>query len=203
MGVKSTGESSARSDFAEKDGVDLRNGKNMESCDPEEQITLTGRDYCNPISEVFISNSNLTSFHTDNADFEMQIQEVDSEISKFDKCEAHVENTSVVASQVPPISEKQLAPSMQTLVTQEQTHHVTKNSPPSNQGSKTLRTWKRLARDNPMETNPPLSPTAKKRSREEDVEYLPELPTKKSQVSKGESQKIPMAKATLQSRQAQ
>ena len=63
----------------------------MESCDPEEQITLTGRDYCNPISEVFISNSNLTSFHTDNADFEMQIQEVDSEISKFDKCEAHVE----------------------------------------------------------------------------------------------------------------
>ena len=91
---------------------------------------------------------------------------------------------------------------MQTLVTQEKTHHVTENSPPSNQGSKTLRMWKRLARDNPTETNPPLSPTAKKRSREEDIEYLPELPTKKSQVSTGESQKNPMAEAAQQSRQA-
>ena len=98
-----------------------------------------------------------------------------------------MENTSVGASQVPPISEKQLAPSMQTLVTQEKTHHVIENSPPSNQGSKTLRMWKRLARDNPTETNPPLSPTAKKRSREEDVEYLSELPTKgrKSEKSNG------------------
>ena len=98
-----------------------------------------------------------------------------------------MENTSVGASQVPPISEKQLAPSMQTLVTQEQTHHMIENSPPSNQGSKTLRMWKRLARDNPTETNPPLSPTAKKRSREEDVEYLLELPTKgrKSEKSNG------------------
>ena len=128
---------------------------------------------------------------------------MDSEISKFDKCGAHVENTLVGASQVPPISKKQLAPSMQSLVTQEQTHHVTKNSPPFNQGSKTLRTWKRLARDNPMKIDPPLSPMAKKRSKEEEVEYLPKLPTKKTHVSKGESLKNPMAEATQQSRQAQ
>ena len=114
-----------------------------------------------------------------------------------------MDSTLVGASQVPPFNEKNLAPSMQTLVTQEQNHHVIENSPPSNQGSKTLRTWKRMARDNPMETDPPLSPTAKKRSRVEEVEYLPELPTKKTQVSKGESQKNPMAEATQQSRQAQ
>ena len=98
MAVKSIGESSARSNSGEKEGIDLRTGKNMESCDPGEQITLTGWDYCNPISEVFISNSNLTSFHIDNVDFETQIQEIDSEISKFNKCEAHMENTSVGAS---------------------------------------------------------------------------------------------------------
>ena len=114
-----------------------------------------------------------------------------------------MDSTLVGASQVPPFNEKNLAPSMQTIVTQEQHHHMTENSPPSNQGSKTLRTWKRMARDNPMETDPPLSPTAKKRSRVEEVEYLPELPTKKTQVSKGESQKNPMAEAAQQSRQAQ
>ena len=92
---------------------------------------------------------------------------------------------------------------MQTQVSLEQHHQVKENSPTSNQGSKTLRTWKRLARENPMETDSPLSPTAKKRSREKEVEYLPELPTKKSQVSKGESQKNPMAEAAQQSRQTQ
>ena len=45
----------------------------------------------------------------------MQIQELDSEISKFDKCGAHVEHISIGVSQAPPINEKQLAPSMQTL----------------------------------------------------------------------------------------
>ena len=114
-----------------------------------------------------------------------------------------MEKISVGASQAPPTREKYLAPSMQTQVVLQQPHQVEENSPPANQVSKTLRTWKRLARDNPMETDSPLSPTAKKRSREEEVEYLPELPTKKSHVSKGESQKNSMAEATQQSRQAQ
>ena len=59
------------------------------------------------------------------------------------------------------------------------------------------------ASNNPMETDSTLTPMAKKRSREEEVEYLPEIPTKKSQVSKGESQKNSMAEAAQQSRQAQ
>ena len=113
----------------------MRNEKNKQTHDPGEQITLKGRDYGSPLIEVSISNSNLTAFHIDNAAFEMQIQELDSEISKFDKCGAHVEHISIGVSQAPPINEKQLAPSMQTLEPQDQTHHVIENSPSSNQGS--------------------------------------------------------------------
>ena len=111
-----------------------------------------------------------------------------------------MENNSVVAPLATPTSEKPLTPSMQSHEAQDQTHHVMDNSLPSNQGSKSLRTWKRLARDNPMETDPPQSPTAKKRNREEEVDYLPELPIKKSQVSKGESQQNLMAEAAQQAR---
>ena len=48
-----------------------------------------------------------------------------------------MDNILVGASHVPPINEKQLAPSMpaQSLVTQEQIDHVTENSPSPNQGS--------------------------------------------------------------------
>ena len=203
MAGKSTKENAARFDSGKEKDADLRTGTNMESHNSREQITLTDRECSNQFTEVFTSNPNLTSFHTDIADFETQIQDIDSEISKFDNCETHVEKISVSASQAPPTREKYLAPSMQTQVALQQPHQVKENSPPANQGSKTLRTWKRLARDNPMETDSPLRPTAKKRSREEEVEYLPELPTKKSQVSKGESQKNSMAKAAQQSRQAQ
>ena len=129
MSSKSTGVSSAGSDLGKKNDVEVRNGKKKEPRNTGEQITQTGRDSCNQIFEVIISNSNLTSFHTDTADFETQIQEIDSEISKFDKCEAHMDSTLVGASQVPPFNEKNLAPSMQTLVNQEQNHHVTENSP--------------------------------------------------------------------------
>nr|POE93752.1 hypothetical protein CFP56_30522 [Quercus suber] len=184
-------------------GVDLRNEKNKETRDPGEQITLKGREYGSPLNEVSISNSNLTAFHTDNVAFEMQIQELDLEISKFDKGDAHVEHTSVGVSQAPPTNEKQVAPSMQTFEPLDQPHHVTECSPSSNQGSQTLRTWRRLARDNPMKIDQPQSPTAKKRSRGEEIDYLHELPIKKAQVSKGESQKNLMAEAAQQSRQEQ
>ena len=53
---------------------------------------------------------------------------------------------------------------------QEQTPHVA--------ASKTLRTWKRLARDSSMETEISQGPTITKRYRDEDLEVLLELPTK-------------------------
>ena len=54
-----------------------------------------------------------------------------------------------------------------------------------------------------METKTPQGPTATKRHREEELEFLPELPTKKLQVSKGEQQQNSMVEAAQQPRQAQ
>nr|POE57305.1 uncharacterized protein CFP56_35163 [Quercus suber] len=179
---KATWENSDRSTSGEKGGVDLRNAKYKEVRDPGEQITLKGREYGSPLNEI---------------------QELDLEINKFDKGEAHVEHTSVGVSHAPPTNERQVAPSMQTFEPLDQPHHVTESSPSSNQGSQTLRTWRRLARDNPMKIDQPQSPTVKKRSRGEEKDYLHELPIKKAQVSKGESQKNLMAEAAQQSRQEQ
>lgn len=54
-----------------------------------------------------------------------------------------------------------------------------------------------------METNTPQGPTVTKRSREEVLEYFPELPTKQLQVSKEDSQQNLMVEATQQPCQAQ
>ena len=78
---------------------------------------------------------------------------------------------------------------------------MTETSPlPTN---RTLRTRKKLARDNTMNTETTQGPTAIKRSREEDLEFLPELPTKKLQVSTEDGQQNSMAEAAQRSRQAQ
>ena len=61
--------------------------------------------------------------------------------------------------------------------------------------NRTLRTWKKLGRDNTMETEATQGPTATKRNREEDLEFLPELPTKKLQVSMEDCQQNTMVEA--------
>ena len=54
-----------------------------------------------------------------------------------------------------------------------------------------------------METDTSQGPIDTKRSREEVMEYLPELPTKKLLVSKEDSQQNLMVEAAQQARQAQ
>ena len=188
--INSAGEKQVRFGSGKKDGAELDNGEKWETRDSREQTSLNDRESRNPISEVSISNSNLTACLTNNAAFEAQIHELDLEIKKFDKQETHVENNSVVVPLATPTNEKPLTSSMQNHEAQDQAHHVMDSSLPSVQGSKSLRTWKRLARDNPMETDPPQSPTAKKRNREEEVEYLPELPIKNHRFQREKANKI-------------
>ena len=110
----------------------------------------------------------------------------------------HVAETSPL----PANSAATLLPSLptHTQITQEHAPHVAETSPlPIN---RTLRTWKKLARDNTMNTETTQGPTAIKRSREEDLELLPELPTKKLQVSMEVGQQNTMAEAAQQPRQA-
>ena len=68
---------------------------------------------------------------------------------------------------------------------------------------RTLRTWKRVARDSTMETETSQGPMTTKRYRDEELEVLPELPTKKLQVSMEDCKQNKMVEAAQQPRQAQ
>jgi len=54
-----------------------------------------------------------------------------------------------------------------------------------------------------MDIETSQGPMATKRSREEDLKFLPELPTKKLQVSTKDGQQNSLVEAAQQSRQAQ
>ena len=126
-------------------------------------------------------------------------------IGKYDNKGEHVDLRTADTSQVLAKNGKQVTPSSpaQHAVSLEQSTHVIENSLSPTPTNRTLRTWKRLARETNMETDTSQGPTDTKRSREEVMEYLPELPTKKLQVSKEDSQQNLMVEAAQQARQAQ
>ncbi|KAF3957328.1 hypothetical protein CMV_017649 [Castanea mollissima] len=161
----------------------------MEIQDLREHITQSVRDTSNPTLKVIDSNPELNSFHTNNADFETQIQKLDLAIGNYDKRGEHVDPRTADTSQVLAKNGKQLTPSSpaQHAASLEQATHVVENSTPPIPTNGTLRMCKRLARETNMETDIPQGPTVTKRSREEVLEYFPRLPTKKLQVSKEDS----------------
>nr|POE91634.1 hypothetical protein CFP56_18587 [Quercus suber] len=77
------------------------------------------------------------------------------------------------------LSPSHIAPNQ---IIQEHATHVTDSLPPP--VNKTARTWKRLARDNNMEAAIKQGPSVTKRNREEEMEILPELPSKKLQPTR-------------------
>ena len=81
--------------------------------------------------------------------------------------------------------------------------HVTESNDPSSTECMTLRRWKKLARDVPMQTNPlPLNIGAK-RDRVEEEENQPELSTKKHQVSRVDVLNLSSVEAVQQPRRPQ
>ena len=175
----------------------------MEILETEAQSTPQSRNNNTPLIEVITPNSKLSTCHTNSIDFESQIQDIDATIGKYDICEEHVDHNPVGTSHFSANREKSLPPSLPAhpLIVQELASHVTEISPPPNSVNRTLRTWKKLARENIMETEitqgleTTQGPTASKRNREEDMEFLPELPTKKLQVSKEEDQQSSVVEA--------
>ena len=170
----------------EKDGANQVQETAMEIAETEALSKSESQNTRIPLNEVITSNSKLSTFHTNPVDFDAQIQEIDVALGKYENCEKHVasnlfdtSHVPVDTSHVPANNAATLTPSLptHTQTTQEHAPHVAETSPlPAN---RTLRTWKKLARDNIMDTETSQGPTATKRSREEDLEFLPELPTKK------------------------
>ena len=178
---KPTGVTTARAEPGEKGGADRVQVTEMETFKTKALITPKSRNNSTPLSEEIISNSNLSTCHTNSVDFGTQIQDIDAAIGKYDSCDEHVDHNQAGTSQVSANREKPLTPSLlaHPLITQELAPHVTENSPPPNPANRTLRIWKKLACENIMETEITQGPMASKRNKEEDLEFLPELPTKK------------------------
>nr|POE69914.1 hypothetical protein CFP56_66808 [Quercus suber] len=114
------------------------------------------------------------------------IQEIDVALGTVDSCEKHVASNLIDTSQVLANNDATVTPSMpaHSQKSQEQA--------PDAAANRTLRTWKRIARDSTMDTEITQGPTATKRHRDEDLEILPELPIKKIQVSMEDCQQIKM-----------
>ena len=81
-------------------------------------------------------------------------------------------------------------------------HVIDFNDPPSSE-CMTLRKWKKLARDIPMQNDPLSLITGAKRGRDEGEEIQPKLPTKKHQVLREDVHNLSSVEAIQQSRRPQ
>nr|POE86088.1 hypothetical protein CFP56_02455 [Quercus suber] len=227
---RTTERKTARSDAGEAEKADRMNVSDMETAETEAQIMPESHNKGTKINEVIFQNSTLPTCHFNSADFDAQDQEVDvaldsraSNVSSKITTTLHdsekivdpilnatphdslnnVEPKSNVASYDSATNTALLTPFhiVPNQIIQEHATQVTDIiSPPVN---KTARTWKRLARDNNMEAETKQGPSVTKRNREEEMEILPELPSKKLQVSKEDCQQNSMVEVAQQPRQAQ
>ena len=143
MAARPNGNNTSRPDYSENGGADRSQATDMETSDLGEHITSNLQKNSNPI---------------------IKIQEIDAAIGKFDSCGEHVNHKTEDTSRVSAHIEKPLSTSLpaHSQLIQEQEPHVTEVSAPLNPAIKTLRTWKKLARDNTMETEEIQYPTATK-----------------------------------------
>ena len=169
----------------------------MENSETGAQLSPESQENRSPINEVITSKSSLFTYHTDPIDFDAQLQEIDVALGTINDKENHVASSLIDNPHVLAKTEATATPPMtaHAQTSQELTHHVA--------AIKSLRTWKRVARESTMETEISQGPMNTKRYRDEDLEVLPELPTKKLQVSMEDCQQNKMVEAAQQPRQAQ
>ncbi|XP_075645287.1 uncharacterized protein LOC142616293 [Castanea sativa] len=140
------------------------------------------------INSVPISSSCLANL----PDFEIQIQEIDTAIMKFDhQISAPIlETAGSPHLLVPHEYELQITEETNEANTQDLYPHVADSSHALNSETNTLRKWKKLACDIHMMTDQTSFNTATKRGREAENDAQPELPLKKLQVSREDAQEL-------------
>ena len=195
--VRLAGTDPVRCDSDELNGADQQQVPDMENFKTGAQLSPESQENRSPINEVTTSKSFLFTYHTNPIDFDAQLQEVDVALGTINGKENHVASSLIDNPQVLAKTDATVTPLMtaHAQTSQELTHHVAAN--------RTLRTWKRVARDSSMETETSQGPMTTKRYRDEDLEVLPELPTKKFQVSMEDCQQNKMVEAAQQPCQAQ
>ena len=180
--------------------VDLHQVSHMDIADFTEDLMQISRPNLSPITRVINSIPNSSPSHIHSQDFENQIEEIDLALKKFDS------HTS------PLINKPTVTPTHANLVGDKsgdiidiQGDAANINSPHvinhnTSHDTHTLRTWKRLARNNIPPETPINHSVTHKRNRESDECAHPELPTKKFLVSKDDTENL-LVKAAEQPRQ--
>ncbi|KAK9995039.1 hypothetical protein SO802_024742 [Lithocarpus litseifolius] len=109
-----------------------------------------------PNHEVNDNVPNLFPYHTNLQKFEIQIQEIDTELGKFDHQHSELNHKTANIPHVPVFLEKELEISLNAreATFQDLTPHVTDSNDPPSSECMTLRKWKKLARDSPMQNDP-------------------------------------------------
>ena len=181
-----TGVGEVQADPKGGNGMDFPQASHMEMKEIREDTPWPNDIYNAPNLEVNVSVPNLFSSHTKLPDFETQIQEIDMELGKFDhqNSELFPKTANIPHVSASPEKELEISLNVREATSQDPHPHVTELNDPSSTECMTLRRWKKLARDVPMQTDPlPLNIGAK-RDRVEEKENQPELPSKKHQVSR-------------------
>nr|POF21965.1 hypothetical protein CFP56_67091 [Quercus suber] len=137
-------------------GVDFPHVSNMETTKDREEFSQPINISNAPNHEVNDYDPNLFPYHTNLQDFENQIQEIDTELGKFDHQHFELNHKTVNIPHISAFLEKEVEISLNAreATVQDLTPHVNdSNNPPSSE-CMTLRKWKKLARDIPMQNDP-------------------------------------------------
>lgn len=164
------------------DKMEAPHASHMETTESGEDnlLIFNANNVSNP--EVFKSVLISSSFHTNSHDFEIQLQEIDTTLMKFDHKSPDLISETTGSSHLLVSHDYDLEIPGESYTKEAQVHnlHVAIPDQSSNSKAKSIRKWKILARDTQlMHDQNPLS-TGTKRGREIEEVVQPELPTKKT-----------------------
>ena len=180
--------------------MDFPHASNMETTEVREDLPQPSDISNAPNHEVNDYVPKLFPYHTNVQDFGTQIQEIDTELGKFDHQHSELITKTANIPHISAFPEKELEISLNAreATPQDLIPHVTDFNDPPSSGCMTLRKWKKLAPDIPMQNDPLSLNTVAKRGRDEEEETQPELPTKKHQVSRVDVHNLSLVEAVQQ-----
>nr|POF15060.1 hypothetical protein CFP56_45280 [Quercus suber] len=137
-------------------GVDFPHVSNMETTEDREEFSQPINISNAPNHEVNDYVPNLFPYHTNLQYFENQIQEIDTELGKFDHQHSELNYKTVNIPHISAFPEEEVEISLNAreATVQDLTSHVNDSNDPPSPECMTLRKWKKLARDIPMQNDP-------------------------------------------------
>ena len=181
--------------------IDKPQISNLNSAKSVEALPQSTRPENFPNKEVMDFIPNLSISHNDNANFEFQINEIDSALDKFDQSRPHDNSMTAVVPKSTEINVNPSGENPRSIFTPLVSHNIlmeNSSKAPLPPNAPTICTWRKLASNNSPDDSDMQDSVTGKRVREEEKTVQPKLPNKKLQVSKDGSHIYSMAEADSQ-----